>query len=66
MNIYEAMKKAHCDGKFITNKNFESIGLKIKPDPVQNYCNVYKKESTTPMWQPGINDFLDETWEVVD
>lgn len=68
MNLCEAIKKAHEQNKFVTNNVFKEFETKIKPDDTQNYCNLHnqKEKSITPRWEPGIDDFLNETWEVVD
>lgn len=68
MNLVEAMRKACSEKKYITNDIFKSVGAKIAPDEHENWCNIIrdKEKSITPRWQPGIIDFMDETWVVVD
>lgn len=68
MNLCEAIKIAHSQNKFVTNKELKRYGIKIEADKSQNWCNLIdeKKKTLTPRWEPGIDDFLNDTWIVVD
>ena len=68
MNLAEAMRKAYSEKKYVSSDAFKHHGVKIAPDEHQNYCNLIneKEKTVTPMWEPGIADFLDDTGDVVD
>lgn len=68
MNIWEAIKKAMEEDKYITLPEFCGF-CKIQPTDTNRHCIVMGNDGSNPSrygWQPSARDLMREDWILVD